>query len=316
MTVYDCCPFLNENDIYEIRINQHWDYVDRFIVTEAGETHTGLKKPFNFDLERFEKYKSKLVYVKIDTFRNQMERHPDLLDVYSVHDRSAMGQTTEDWIRDHFQGNSFVKTLRHLGAQDDDIIYNGAVDEILTHKGWEEGLKRFEPKDTLYSLKSSLPDLKMAGAHTDLVYRPMFGFMLDMYAYKFNLFSATISAGQMCEYGDLKKILPGTARALCMSTHSSIENGGWHFTFMDNTEGEKVLTKQRSWAHSRDRLPGQQPKWEHTSVEEALARLELDYDTMHREITPETHPQYLIDNLDKYKDYILDVKYPMTIKKG
>jgi hypothetical protein len=44
--------FFNENDIFEIRLNQHWDFVDKFIVVEAGETHTGLKKPYNFDHER------------------------------------------------------------------------------------------------------------------------------------------------------------------------------------------------------------------------------------------------------------------------
>jgi len=31
MAVYDCCLFFNENDIYEIRLNQHWDFVDKFI---------------------------------------------------------------------------------------------------------------------------------------------------------------------------------------------------------------------------------------------------------------------------------------------
>jgi hypothetical protein len=30
----------------------------------------------------------------------------------------------------------------------------------------------------------------------------------------------------------------------------------------------------------------------------------LDYDTEQIEITPITHPKYLIDNLEKYKDYI------------
>ena len=68
MAVYDCCSFLNENDIYELRINQHWDFVDKFIVLEAGETHTGLKKPFNFDQKRFEKYSEKLIYRTFDSF--------------------------------------------------------------------------------------------------------------------------------------------------------------------------------------------------------------------------------------------------------
>ena len=63
MTVYDCCPFWNENDLYELRLNQHWDFVDKFIVTEVGETHTGNKKPFNFDHDRFESISQRLFIV-------------------------------------------------------------------------------------------------------------------------------------------------------------------------------------------------------------------------------------------------------------
>ena len=44
MAVYDCFPFLNENDILELRINQHWDFVDKFIIIDGmiesvGEIH-------------------------------------------------------------------------------------------------------------------------------------------------------------------------------------------------------------------------------------------------------------------------------------
>jgi len=41
MAVYDCFPFFNENDLLELRLNQHWNYVDKFIITEAGGTNTG-----------------------------------------------------------------------------------------------------------------------------------------------------------------------------------------------------------------------------------------------------------------------------------
>ena len=80
MTVYDCCPFWNENDLYELRLNQHWDFVDKFIVTEVGETHTGNKKPFNFDHDRFEKYKSKIIYNKFESFEEEINNNTYLLE--------------------------------------------------------------------------------------------------------------------------------------------------------------------------------------------------------------------------------------------
>jgi hypothetical protein len=38
-----------KNDLFEIQLNHHWGFVDYFVVVEAGETHIGIKKPFNFD---------------------------------------------------------------------------------------------------------------------------------------------------------------------------------------------------------------------------------------------------------------------------
>ena len=38
MAVYDCSPFFNENDIYEVHLKEHWDFVDKFISVEA-RTH-------------------------------------------------------------------------------------------------------------------------------------------------------------------------------------------------------------------------------------------------------------------------------------
>ena len=86
MTVYDCTLFWNENDLYELRLNQHWSFVDKFIVVEAGETHTGNKKSFNFDHKRFEKYKSKIIYATFDSFQEEILKHSELLDKHSICD--------------------------------------------------------------------------------------------------------------------------------------------------------------------------------------------------------------------------------------
>ncbi len=39
--IYDCFTFFNELDLLEIRLNVLRDVVDRFVLVEAGETHTG-----------------------------------------------------------------------------------------------------------------------------------------------------------------------------------------------------------------------------------------------------------------------------------
>ena len=305
MAVYDCCPFFNENDLLELRINEHWDFVDKFIITEAAETHTGIKKPFNFDHKRFDKYKSKIIYVKIEDFEKEIkENSSTLLDNYSFHDRSKVGQFTSDWVRDHLQGNYPIKILKDLGTADDDIIYLSALDEILNEQAFVKGLNMFSNKSELYLLKSE--QKQILDQNKQPVYtRPSFGFFQDMYVYKFNLFCKKIAVAQMTEFSLLKKILPATIRSLSIHTHPNIEEAGWHFTFLDDTDGDRVFSKHKSWAHSRDHLPGQKVKFTHTTKEESLKRLFLDYEIKKVDITEQTHPKYLIDNLDKYKNYIL-----------
>ena len=310
MAVYDCFPFFDENDLLELRLNQHWDYFDKFIIVEASETHTGLAKPFNFDHERFKKYESKIIYKRIESFDKEIKQFgPELLDQYSMHDRSHSGQYNDDWIRDHFQGNYPIKILKDMGAKDDDVIYLSALDEILRGDAIKKGLEVFSnssgPLPYYQLLMGPATPVEVTQQSGEPIFcRPSFGFNLDMYVYKFNLFCKNISSGPMTQFSLLKKILPATIRSLGIHTHPNIEDAGWHFTFFDDTEGEKVLQKQKSWAHSRDMIPGQKVKFEHTSVPEAIERMYLDYETKKVEISEDTHPKYLIENLDKYRNYI------------
>tara|TARA_Y100000310_G_scaffold114000_1_gene112432 strand:+ start:7302 stop:8210 length:909 start_codon:yes stop_codon:yes gene_type:complete len=300
--IYDCFPFFDENDLLELRINQHWNYFDKFIVVEAGETHTGLKKDFNFDHDRFKKYSSKIVYRKFDNFQEEISKFPELLDGHSVRDRTAHGQHTPDWIRDHFQGNYSVKVLKDIGIKDDDIVYLSSIDEILNKKGFNEGLSYFDNND-LFSLKAG-PNEIYDNNGNQIFMRPSLGFSLDLYVYKFNLFCKKMAVAQMTEFSVLKKVLPSTIRSLSFGTHPAIKDAGWHFTYLDNSNGAKVLKKQKSWAHSRDSIPGQKMKFQVSSVEEALDRMFKDYETKKVSMTRDSHPKYLIDNLDVYKDYI------------
>lgn len=290
MTVYDCCMFLNENDLYEIRLNQHWDFVDKFIVVEAGETHTGLKKPLRFDHERFKKYADKIIYVSFDSFEEEMKKYPHLLDKDALKDRGP-NIASEDWTRDHFQANYLYKVLCDQGAKDDDIVYVSCLDEIIKKEAFEEAAKLFKEQ----------PGTFMNGL------RPVFGFHYYLYAYKFNLLHRHWTdhvAGMICEFYNLKILLPATIRTRSIATHPHIKDAGWHFTFLDGTDGEMVLEKQRSWAHSRDKYPGKKDKFDNQTKEEALQRFAEDYPVQLVEITAATHPKYIIDNLDKLQNFV------------
>jgi beta-1,4-mannosyl-glycoprotein beta-1,4-N-acetylglucosaminyltransferase len=290
MTVFDCVCFLNENDLYEIRLNQHWDFVDKFIVVEAGETHTGLKKPLKFDHKRFEKYSEKIVYVSFDNFEEEMKKYPQLLDYDAVMDRGP-GTVTMDWTRGHFQANYFNIVLEQQGAKDEDIVYVSCLDEIIKKEAFEESLTRFTNREERFQYGL----------------RPVFGFHYYLYAYKFNLLHMHCDqhvAGMITEYENLKRMMPSTFRSRSISTHPHIKNAGWHFTFLDSTDGEMVLEKQRSWSHARDQYHGKKLKFDNTTKEEALQRFFEDYPVTLVDITKETHPEYIVNNLDKLQNFV------------
>jgi beta-1,4-mannosyl-glycoprotein beta-1,4-N-acetylglucosaminyltransferase len=287
--IFDFCSFLNENDLYEIRLKQYWDFVDKFIVVEVSETHTGLPKPLNFDHERFKPYAEKLVYVTFSSFQEEINKHPELLDDVAVMERGN-AQAKDDWTRAYFQDNYLVKILNDLGAKDDDIVLMSCLDEFIKKSAFDQAMECFKNPGELFQ-----------------GLRPIMHFHLDLYAYKLNLLHKPWQdhyAGLISEVSNFKKILPATIRHHGVSTHPNIPNGGWHFTALDDTDGEKVLNKYRSWAHARDAFAGQEIKFNYTTKEQALERFFHDYPVVKVEITEASHPKHVIDNIANLQNYI------------
>jgi len=66
MKIFDCTTFNNANFLFETRFNVLNKHVDYFVVCEANRTHTGNPKNFNFNPKIPEKYKHKIIYIKIE----------------------------------------------------------------------------------------------------------------------------------------------------------------------------------------------------------------------------------------------------------
>lgn len=66
----DSFLFFQELDLLEIRLEYLSPYIDKFIIVESCQTFKGGKKAYNFEInkKRFEKYLSKIIYYKIDSF--------------------------------------------------------------------------------------------------------------------------------------------------------------------------------------------------------------------------------------------------------
>lgn len=68
--VFDCFMFFNELDLLEIRFNELWEKVDRFVLIEATRTHSNKEKPLHYDENkgRFEKFKDKIIHIVLDQY--------------------------------------------------------------------------------------------------------------------------------------------------------------------------------------------------------------------------------------------------------
>ena len=66
MNIYDCFQYYDEDFLLDLRLNVLNQYVKKFIITEATYSHNGTKKKLNFDINRFAKFKDKIIYLVVD----------------------------------------------------------------------------------------------------------------------------------------------------------------------------------------------------------------------------------------------------------
>lgn len=114
MKIFDCFTYFNELSLLELRFNELYDIVDYFILIEASETFSGIKKEFYFDSikNKFEKWMDKIIQVQID---------------FPTADMTS-------WEREYFQRNCISKIVLHLSKDPNDIVIISDADEIPNSK--------------------------------------------------------------------------------------------------------------------------------------------------------------------------------------
>lgn len=106
--LYNCFPFFNELELLEVRLEELSPIVDRFVLVEATQTHTGDPKWLFYENYKndFKKFHDKIIHIVIQEFP------PNL--------------TTAD-ARDQFHKN----TTAELPCESDDMILISDADEIF-----------------------------------------------------------------------------------------------------------------------------------------------------------------------------------------
>ena len=74
MKIYDCFQFFDEEMLLDLRLNIMDKYVDKFVITEATYMHSGKPKKLIFDINKYSKFKDKIIYKIIDQQPKNIER--------------------------------------------------------------------------------------------------------------------------------------------------------------------------------------------------------------------------------------------------
>ena len=66
MKIFDCTTFYSEDLMLDVRFNILHPYVHKFIIVESLYSHSGRKKKLNFDINKFSRFKNKIIYLVIE----------------------------------------------------------------------------------------------------------------------------------------------------------------------------------------------------------------------------------------------------------
>ena len=73
--IYDCFMYYDEDVLLEFRLNYLNSYVDKFVIIECGYSHRGIKKKFNFNINKFKSFREKIIYIKVEDIYTKFKYH-------------------------------------------------------------------------------------------------------------------------------------------------------------------------------------------------------------------------------------------------
>ena len=295
MKIFDCFMYFDEDVVLDVRLNTLNEYVNYFVIVESIFTHKGEKRNLKFDIKKFSKFKDKIIYLIYD-------KEPDEIESINEFD-------TEDEKSEKYINNAIYRE-------------NGQRDHIT------EGLKKANEDDLiLISDLDEIPNLKVI--NFDNISEKFIFFNQDMFYYKFNLQlpNSNWVGTRSCKKRDL--ISPQWIRNIKVKNYPFyridtffsktrysdirfIDNGGWHFTNIKTSN--EIQHKLKSYLHHRefDLNPLAVDDIEKL-IKNKKAIYDLKVDKRSQKIGDGTRlenydikklPNYIKDNLDKFKEWI------------
>jgi len=287
--------FFDEEMLLDLRLNIMDKYVDKFVITEASYMHSGKPKKLIFDINKFSKFKDKIIYITVDS------PPPNLLKISNEEKKDE---------------------------QDLKKIKNAYKREIYQIESAQDGLVEAEPNDIIIvSDLDEIPDLEKVDFASNK--KKLTFFKQKMFYYKFNLLHESLPwyGSKACKKKYFKS--PQWLRSIKNKKYSLwrmdilfskkkynninfINNGGWHFTNM--RKAEDLNQKLSNFLHHVDfessglktddleRLIKQKKVMYNHAVDKKGFKWSEGENL--KKIDVNKLPEYILKNINKYKEWI------------
>ena len=295
MKIYDCFQFFDEEMLLNLRLNILNKYVNKFVITEANYMHNGKPKKLNFDINKFSKFKEKIIYIVVDN------PPPNLSKIYD-NDTLEIKQSkkiSNAYKRHIYQLDKVQDGI--VNASPDDIIIVGDLDEI-----------------------PNLEEINFEKINNKLIF-----FKQKMFYYKLNLFYKKMPwyGSKACKKKYFKspkwiqwiknKKYPIWRIDILFSQKKYndiyfVKNGGWHFTNM--RKPEDLEKKMLSFVHYPDfedsglKLKDLKKIMNEKKVmyNHSIDKKDYRWSDGEKLITTklEELPKYVLNNLENYKQWL------------
>ena len=292
MKIYDCTTYYSEDMMLDLRFNILNEYVHKFVVVESTFSHSGNKKKLNFDINKFPKFKDKIIYKVIDY---------EPSDLYNITSKSPI----------------YLKRLNSLKRIE------------LSYNFMENGIKDADDQDLIIlSDNDEIPNLSSNAFKNSkknlIIFKQLF------FYYKFNLLYENVPwfGSRACRKKNLKSFswlkniknkkypfwrLDTYLSKLKKININIINDGGWHFTNLKSPE--EIYEKMKNFGHHdefevsgitlddiKKNILEKKVFYNHFADKENLKKWEFDQDL--KKVDLKILPNYLKINKDKYKDWI------------
>ena len=230
MRIFDCFMYFDEEMILDVRLNTLNKFVDYFVIAESKFTHSGKKRNLNFNINKFEKFKDKIIYLIYD----KEDQGIEIINENDHKNDKARKTIMNAVKRENGQRNYLQKGLD--AAENEDIILISDVDEIpnlinIDFANFKNKIIQFKQEMFYYKFNLVLPKLLWTGTKG---------------CRKKNL----ISPQWLRNIKDRKYSILRPDIFFSKKKYSNIffvKNGGWHFT---NIKAPKdIKNKLSSYLH-------------------------------------------------------------------